>query len=438
MALAIILIAATFYPFNSNAAYYVRAGAAGSGSGSDWANAYTSLPATLQRGETYYVATGSYAAYDFDTPVSGTSIVTIQKATTSNHGTETGWDSSYGIGQAEFPQLSVSTSYLVFDGVVGGGPSSWKAGHGFKLAASYEVLLLFPTTVSHVTVRHTEFAYPSTEVDDTLADDHIYGALSSLTDFTLEYCYMHDTSRTFILSRGWTDVLVQYNYFARNRYTEARHSELWSDHNGVRYVIRYNIMEDIEGTGVTVLLFGNGIDWEIYGNVVFWSGDPNYDGNGNGIFTTASTGANAINWRVYNNTVVDCKGRGDHTIYNGSGNETKNNLWYNCSSLGGHGATTADYNWYVNSDTPPTLGSNDAVATLGDIFADSASNDFRITSSSPNGAGVEAAGHSYHVDAYGYTRGADGWWDRGAYEFVGGMYRFAPSFNLRRVSWEEE
>ncbi len=40
---------------------YVRAGAGGTGTGADWTNAYTSLPNPLTRGDTYYIADGSYS-----------------------------------------------------------------------------------------------------------------------------------------------------------------------------------------------------------------------------------------------------------------------------------------------------------------------------------------------------------------------------------------
>ena len=56
--------------------YYVRAGATGANNGADWANAYTSLPGTLTRGSTYYVADGSYSGYTFDDDASGTSTIT--------------------------------------------------------------------------------------------------------------------------------------------------------------------------------------------------------------------------------------------------------------------------------------------------------------------------------------------------------------------------
>ena len=39
---------------------YVREAAAGANDGTDWTNAYTTLPASLTRGDTYYVADGAY------------------------------------------------------------------------------------------------------------------------------------------------------------------------------------------------------------------------------------------------------------------------------------------------------------------------------------------------------------------------------------------
>src|SRR5205807_5270977 len=79
--------------------HFVRAGATGNGSGSDWTNAYRDLPAGLVRGDTYYVAAGNYGSHTFNDSVSGTSVITIQRATVADHGTEVGWSSSYD-GQA--------------------------------------------------------------------------------------------------------------------------------------------------------------------------------------------------------------------------------------------------------------------------------------------------------------------------------------------------
>src|SRR5438270_11442875 len=73
---------------------YVRPGASGAGNGSSWTDAYTGFgsgsgkvnPSSLNRGTTYWLAAGSYGGVTFNTPASGSSIITIEAATTSNHG----------------------------------------------------------------------------------------------------------------------------------------------------------------------------------------------------------------------------------------------------------------------------------------------------------------------------------------------------------------
>ena len=79
---------------------HVRIGATGKNDGSDWVNAHSALPSVLVRGDTYYLADGSYGGYTFDDANSGTTAITIKKATVSDHGTDVGWSSSYGDGQA--------------------------------------------------------------------------------------------------------------------------------------------------------------------------------------------------------------------------------------------------------------------------------------------------------------------------------------------------
>src|SRR4030042_2436744 len=115
--LVLVGLLASVFDVQAQTVYCVRAGATGTNNGSDWNNAFSTLPATLVRGATYYVADGEYSAYKFDDSVSGTSVITIKKATASDHGTNTGWLSSYGDGQAVFSgYILFDTSYWVFDG----------------------------------------------------------------------------------------------------------------------------------------------------------------------------------------------------------------------------------------------------------------------------------------------------------------------------------
>src|SRR5262245_44026348 len=76
--------------------HYIRSGA--TGNGSDWTNASSALPTSLVRGDTYYIADGSYSGYTVDDAVSGTQVITLKKATAADHGTDTGWVSTYGDG----------------------------------------------------------------------------------------------------------------------------------------------------------------------------------------------------------------------------------------------------------------------------------------------------------------------------------------------------
>jgi hypothetical protein len=91
--------AASACPDTVNNAGYVRQGATGTGSGADWTNAYTTLPTSLVRGCTYYVAAGTYAPKVFNDAVSGSTLITIQAPTAASHGTATGWSSGY-VGEA--------------------------------------------------------------------------------------------------------------------------------------------------------------------------------------------------------------------------------------------------------------------------------------------------------------------------------------------------
>ena len=100
--------------------HYVRAGATGNASGSDWTNACADFTgscavASLVRGEVYYVATGTYGSRTFNTAESGTLVITIKGATVADHGTDAGWQPSFGVdvAQAKFSHGS-SEQAVVF------------------------------------------------------------------------------------------------------------------------------------------------------------------------------------------------------------------------------------------------------------------------------------------------------------------------------------
>ena len=230
------------------ASHYVRAGATGTGDGSDWNNAHTALPATLVRGDTYYIADGSYGSYDFDDPVSGTTFVYIKKAIESAHGTDTGWVSTYGDGSATFPDWDIRTSYWEMDGQVGqkadamhGVPAiPGYVEYGFKVlrntSSDHAKAIRTPiaTTLSHLVIKHVEAGYsnrPGHSSDWGLGQDIIYLRAS---DVTLSHVWLHDAGRVNILAYGQPDNwLIEYAVIERCGQAKAagvgsEHTELFS------------------------------------------------------------------------------------------------------------------------------------------------------------------------------------------------------------------
>jgi len=97
---------------------HVTQSGSGTQNGSDWNNAFAGLPSTPERGYTYYIANGDYPGRTFGS-ISGTGYITIKKATVEDHGTNAGWQSSYGDGVASFGEIYFNgASYMILDGQV--------------------------------------------------------------------------------------------------------------------------------------------------------------------------------------------------------------------------------------------------------------------------------------------------------------------------------
>ena len=407
---------------------YVRAGASGSADGTDWTNAYTSLPAALTRGDTYYIADGAYGSYDFNDAVSGTTLITIKKATVAAHGTETGWSDTYGDGVAEFSAtgtvLVFSTGYWVFDGVTG----TNQTGHGFKVrvtgTADATRGIRFDSGPTF-TISHTEItADAPCSVADASKQDGIYTTNAAATGITLSYNYIHNWKRAGILASnvsGWT---IEHNFVYHTYSTSGSHGQAIQLGPGAvsDFDIRYNTFKDTHGTGVIVYLDNTFDDLRIYGNLFWHTGETAACGLNSTSQAIGSTdGDTATNIKIHNNTFVGMKGRDPQPSggidHNGTatGNETFNNVWYD--SIVTHNASGNDYNAYfasVGSAPSETNGQTGA----GDPFVDRTGGDFRLSAATDAGTTLASP---YDTDLLGITRAVDGTWDRGAYEYNSGV-----------------
>lgn len=412
-------------------AHYVRQGASGNGSGNDWTNAYTALPATLTRDHVYYIADGSYSGYTFNDANSGSLKIYVVKATEADHGTDTGWISAYGDGIANFGALIFTTANWVFDGQVGGGPDRWMTGHGFKVAqtAAQPVISLgaynaFSTAADNVKIAHTEIqGNENTSGGGSLGQDGIANSGSTGTHVT--HCYIHHVGRCWFWF-SFPDHLIEYNYLGVYRGTDAQHSEgfaLYGD-TGSDNTIRYNLMTHAESTGMCM--------WDnednsasilrFYGNIIYRAPGDSWLGGadvGNGILGSwAYPTEEQHNFLVYNNTFIDTDQTGGSNgtvktlggLATGTGNLVSNNYFYLIgSNVGGGGPwSTPTFN-HFNATT--AVGTNTSTSS-GNPFVDSANLDFRLVSNTTSGTDL---GAPYNVDMYGNTRTT---WTRGAVEYV--------------------
>jgi len=458
LAIFLLLATATAFaacPDATNNAGYVLPSSAG-GDGSTWSTsgthaAFSSNPSTPVRGCTYYYATGSYGTWAIP-QISGTSVITIQPATVANHGTATGWSSSYaGLVQwNEWDFNGSNASYYTFNGVAGGGPPDWactncliKMNVGSGTVACG--LCISAGTISNITLNHVNIAGPGISAcgaNDSC--DLIYfcssGCSGTYSNWLIEYSYLHDTTRTMLLTfpNPGTGMTIDHSYFARNG--TAEHREAWSMSTDSNVVISNNIWEDICESGVIAAVNGAGTasNWQVYGNLFEWTGAA---GAGciinTGVLVIAHSNCptaqciNTSGWLVYDNVIANVPSGSFLSAFdfeNITGAiSCENNIWYNNDSSAGpgpsgcgfsnSGSQVADYNWfYGNTPTNDTSGPHDVVGSAIP-FQTSSNPNF------PNGnwelasqiAGV-SLGSPYNVDMLGNGPLA-GVFSRGALQF---------------------
>ena len=340
--------------------HYVRADAAGNNDGSDWENAWTELPVLLERQHAYYIADGTYPVYQFDDAEDGDRTIFIIKATESDHGTDSGWNASYGDSQAIFSAhggdgcaVTISSSYWSINGQTGLGGRDY----GFKFTADedvdYVVCVEDPSwsnTVFHdIRLSYFEIQHRGTDImyqGDVKSGRGFYvHSQAAMQDSSLSHCYIHDTPGISIYYSGATqNNLIEYCIVARNHSDAAWHGEgIQSGSEADNNIVRFSIWEDIEGTAVIVGKNG----WQVYGNLFYYTTDyPHAGQSGSGVGMGIFTGLS--NNKVYNNTVYGLTGtNAAFSLANDdTGNEIYNNMWVNSARLrftGEHTSMDANY-----------------------------------------------------------------------------------------------
>lgn len=401
--------------------------ATGNGTGTDWSNklAWTSTPV---RGDVWYLEDGTYAAKTFSTPAIGTTVITIKKATSDEHGTDVGWSSSMGDGQAVINStVRFTSSNWVLDGAYRS-ESDWfdGAAYGIRIAHNNQdkQISIENTDVDNITIRYVHLQaiqgnLPSTTIGRygfNLYDPEAWSgyphAGGTFTGYVVSRCFFQYGNVPFFVRAG--DGLVwEYCAVADSQSNSANHGEAMSAYeNNNNFVIRYNKFVRVAGTAIIALTGGGG--FKFYGNTVK---DCN---TSDGVIGFA--GRSTSNNKVYNNTIVGGTGYNAGTAWgSGTGNETYNNIWVNNSAL----SLASPHNYNVFHDGNNRGEANAQLNFSSANFSNYTAGDFRLRSATISGIALAAP---YNTDMLGVVRGAGGTFDRGAFEF-GGVVTNQPPTN---------
>lgn len=278
--------------------------------------------------------------------------------------------------------------------------------------------------------------------------------------FTSQYNYIHDISDTCHDMRETTNTVIEYNACERgssNALNFHEQGDTDSGSNGLTYA--YNLVLDHEGTasGLVVLFSsqtGLSTNFNIFGNV-FGTSDGNPYGrtsSGFGAVGCINTGSSCTNWNIFNNTIVGTTGSTHQgfllDIADGAvamNVACENNLVFDATQTNGTWlnslCTSTNHNTYLNLGVDaPTLGSLEfALDSVPNPFVDTSTHNFQLSSDTVvpdlnNGVNTSSALPANSVDPNGVSRGIDGSWDRGAFQFGGSVPHPAPATNLRVTS----
>jgi len=437
--------------------YRIRGDCAYNGDGSTWSCAASNgatgslkFPVTeWERGSTYYLAGGTYtmtSSWNLDAPADGTKFITIKHANAADNSGDIGWQSQFAdqivMHSNSYTSLSIGNYYYVDGGI----PNGWDSEYGWKIYSVQSSDSKAETLVylgSHSTIQGVHLV----NAGKNIVYSHIRMGIFASAHSTVRYCMFEESSKAVAIYAGSygdkKDILIEHNFFNNlAQVSGGTHADIIDLYGGPDNItIRYNWFRSC-GTGpVDHTMDGDCFtdNIHIYGNI--------FQNTNDAIGTESSSHpCTARDWLIYNNIFIGSAdiGKGYQTTVKCSGWESKNNLFHNV----GDGSYVSgcfgdiDFNYYNN--VLPNLETADSGSgsivddsqTPAQLFADISGGDFHPVAD----AGYLDTGTSvlFNIDRDGNIRGADGKWDIGAYEYVGGCIPMALSeLSVTINSWKD-
>jgi hypothetical protein len=453
----------------------------GSKTGADWNNAYAGLPGTLVRGDVYYLADGNYgSSLTVNTAASGTTTIELRKAQSYDNGSTcassiaAGWNTgTMGSAQAVWASTGSgvianigSGGYYIFNGNgnnagttevgCGGvsqnppatmtGPAPNPAACGIKIDDSTCTATTNNGCDGGNGVMHgggPGIVWESVEWKgqglnsggNNNSETYFWFASGgNLSGVTISHSYLHNAGTTYytVVSGGWNGGSFDHNYGWGLFDGSVNHGEAiqlqGSNGTTTRNVIHHNIFRDQQTNGDVVAVITGTQTYDFYDNADFCSpgGTSTTCRHNDGVIGCFnSQTCSGVN--IYNNTFSFPSNCGWNVSGGPSTMTVKNNLWYNCGSVGmSGGSNVLDFNSYLNSHQS-AVGSHD-------VSNNSASNPFVNLGAGNVSLALDGANYNNRAtlgspydtaDLYGHAFTTD----RGAAQF-GSSVTPAPPSNL--------
>ena len=452
---------------NSHAAsWYVEPSSAGSNNGTSWSNAWSMATlnsnwATVQPGDTVWIAGGKYTT-SMQPGTNGTAAAPIlvmrPQGTDSVPTSSPGWSSSFNAQVLIEPSGSTnnnsplmynsnSGNYMTFNGRVANGirfysDSSYNStnqngGPSGALDFGYG-----SGGNNNISFNYCEFSGPgSTGTSGSIYvlnfytwNGNNYGGVSGLL---FSNCYIHGGVAA-IASEGLSNSTIENCEFSDiGSDSSSYHSNCFQIENSSGNTFRYNNVHDWQIEGFFWL--GVSGTWYIYGNVF-------HDcSNASARFMELASGSNTSSngpLYIWNNTFYNIpltifSGAGGSTGSYSSSNSCENNIFWACGGVFENFTAAEDYNYFGGGNavegtgkhnvsgsgaTPFVTASKTPTGGSGSGAGDPAVTAFEIVSTLgsnyPRNLGLALSSDGYiNKDLVGDTRGADGSWDIGAFEY---------------------
>ncbi len=410
---------------------FVNHSAATTGNGTSWASAWPDVSSinwsSLAAGDVVCVAGGTYSG-SIVTAASGASgkPITIRRATAADAtcGSATaGWNAAYD-SQVVVAGIRLGSNYVTIDGAVANGISMNLANSS---GSPSSIGVSAPT--AGVILRYIEVAGPCgttacNQNGDARSIDlnHWNGSSYDLqANLTVQYSNLHGAC-TILWAAHSSNLIIEHTRFADSADSTPGnpncHPNVIAEQDSTNATFRYNEVTNWQVEGIMACPNGGcNSSWAIYGNV--W-----HDPMGGSYPRVLESQSNSNGpYLVYNNDFINISFATMNTANGGSfaaGSIGRNNIYWN-SPTGS--MLQSDYD-LCNTACDEANGQT---YTDTGLFAGYSGHNYQLARATDAGQTLPAP---YNIDYNGVTRGLDGGWDRGAYEFSSGGKQPNPPTSL--------